>query len=140
MTYFTYGSNISSRRLRERVPSARPIGRAKLAGYSLAWHKIGRDGSGKCDVVEAGGGDHVWGVLYRMDPAERHLLDRAEDLGHGYEEKIVDVVVEGDEQPVRAFTYRALQIDSGLRPSSWYNKHVLTGPGNTSYRRSTSRQ
>lgn len=55
-----------------------------------------------------------------MDPAERHLLDSAEDLGRGYEEKI------GDTQPVRAFTYRALQIDSELRPFSWHKEHVLT--------------
>lgn len=126
MKYFAYGSNMSSRRLRERVPSARSIGRAKLTGRSLAWHKIGRDGSVKCDIFETDGVDHVWGVLYSMDPAEGHLLDSAEDLGRGYEEKIVDMVADGDEQPVRAFTYRALQIDSELRPFLWHKEHILT--------------
>ncbi len=127
MKYFAYGSNMSSLRLKQRVPSARALGRAKLVGHSLAWHKIGQDGTGKCDVVEASDESRVWGVLYDIEPAERRLLDRAEDLGRGYAEKIVDVVVDGDDQPVRAYTYRALQIDSTLQPFSCYKTHVLTG-------------
>jgi gamma-glutamylcyclotransferase len=49
---FAYGSNMLSARLRERVPSARPAGTACLPGFSLRWHKVSVDGSGKCNVVE----------------------------------------------------------------------------------------
>ena len=51
MRYFAYGSNMSSRRLRERMPGARAESRAILPCHRLAWHKIGKDGSGKCDIV-----------------------------------------------------------------------------------------
>ena len=127
MKYFAYGSNMSSQRLKERVPSARALGKAKLPGHSLAWHKIGKDGSGKCDIVEASDDCYVWGVLYCIDPAERYLLDRAEDLGQGYEEKAVDVIGDDGNQPIRAYTYCALKIDPILQPLSWYKAHVLTG-------------
>ena len=47
---FAYGSNLLTYCLRERVPSARPVTVARLAGHSLRWHKVSMDGSGKCDV------------------------------------------------------------------------------------------
>lgn len=47
---FAYGSNMLTDRLRERVPSARPVAVARLAGHSLRWHKVSIDGSGKCDA------------------------------------------------------------------------------------------
>lgn len=49
---FAYGSNMLTARLRERVSSARPVGTACLPGFSLRWHKVSVDRSGKCDVVE----------------------------------------------------------------------------------------
>lgn len=49
---FACGSNMLTARLRERVSSARPVGTACLPGFSLRWHKVSVDGSGKCDVVE----------------------------------------------------------------------------------------
>ena len=64
---FAYGSNMLLARIRERVPSARPLGVAVLRGHRLFWHKAGRDGSGKCDVVESNDTDAaVFGVLYEI--------------------------------------------------------------------------
>ena len=45
--YFAYGSNLSSPRLRARVPSARPEGVARLEGQRLALDKPGRDGTAR---------------------------------------------------------------------------------------------
>ncbi|MDQ2928209.1 MAG: gamma-glutamylcyclotransferase, partial [Pseudomonadota bacterium] len=65
---FAYGSNMCSRRLRERTPSARALGVGRLPGHKLAWHMAGGDGSAKCDIVETGREeDVVWGVLYEID-------------------------------------------------------------------------
>lgn len=123
---FAYGSNMSSRRLRARTPSARPIGVGHLLGHRLMWHKAGRDGSGKCDAFETGDAGHViWGVLYRIDLSERVHLDLAEGLGHGYEHKTVQVHTAAG--TVAAGVYQATHIDAALQPFDWYLAYVLHG-------------
>jgi hypothetical protein len=123
---FAYGSNMSTRRIRARAPSARPIGIGSLAGHRLAWHKAGRDGSAKCDIMPSSrSGDFVWGVLYEIALHERPLLDEAEGLGRGYDHRIVEVVT--DVGSVVAGAYNATHIDRGLRPFDWYLALVLDG-------------
>jgi gamma-glutamylcyclotransferase len=123
---FAYGSNMFTRRLRERTPSARPVGLARLPGHRLMWHKIGRDGSAKCDVLATGRSDDlVWGVLFEIAMSERPLLDQAEGLGRGYEHKNVEVVA--DAGAVVAGVYYATDIDPALRPFDWYLAFVIEG-------------
>lgn len=52
MKYFAYGSNMSLLRLWQRVPSAVRIGVFTLQGHQLRFHKLGKDGSGKCDAYQ----------------------------------------------------------------------------------------
>ena len=127
--YFAYGSNMSSARLRQRTPSARAMCKARLPHHVLRWHKLGRDGSGKCDIEYAGdeSADCVWGVLFEISRAEKVLLDRVEGLGIGYVDKQVRVQTEAGE--MLATTYQAMpqMVDSNLRPQRWYKDHVLRG-------------
>ena len=123
---FAYGSNMSTRRLRARTPSARPIGIAQLAGHRLMWHKVGRDGSAKCDCRETGDpSDVVWGVLHEIALLERPHLDLAQGLGQGYDHKRVRVL--GASGLVEAGVYVATHIDDTLRPFDWYLGFVLHG-------------
>jgi hypothetical protein len=125
LDYFAYGSNMSRRRLAARVPSIQWGGCASLIDHRLVFHKVGRDGSGKCDVLPHAG-ERVYGVLYRLPAVDRPRLDRHEDLGRGYALHWVVVEREG-RPPIRAFTYRALIHDPQLRPYPWYLQHVLEG-------------
>lgn len=123
---FAYGSNMSTARLRARVPSARVIGRGVLHGHQLVWHKVSKDGSGKCDVVASDAPDAaVHGVVYAINHAEKATLDRAEGLGNGYAER--QVVVDVGKQPFVATMYYATRKDPALKPYSWYTAHVLAG-------------
>lgn len=123
---FAYGSNMSTARLRERVPSARVLGRGILHGHQLLWHKVSIDRSGKCDAVATDApGAAVHGVLYAIAQAEKTALDRAEGLGKGYDER--QVVVEVDGAPFAATMYCATRTDPALKPYSWYKAHVLAG-------------
>lgn len=125
MLYFAYGSNMSLPRLRARVPSAQRLNVATLPAYRLAFHKIGTDGSAKCNIVPCTG-NCVYGVLYRMDARHRAALDRAEGCGHGYEAAQLDVIAL-DGRRVNAFSYFATAIDDRLLPFDWYLQHVLNG-------------
>jgi gamma-glutamylcyclotransferase len=128
MYYFSYGSNMSIRRLRLRVPSVACIGSGILKGHELRFQKVSsRDGSAKCDaVVTANPNLVVYGVVYRIDEAEKPGLDRAEGLGFGYEQKNVLIEMENGAD-VQAFCYFATEIDPQLKPLDWYREHVLKG-------------
>ncbi len=127
MHYFAYGSNLSIARLQQRAPSAQRVGLFMLHSHDLRFHKPGRDGSGKCDAFETGDASHcVMGSVFKIDPAEKARLDRAEGLGFGYGEKEVTVVDESGLK-ITAHTYYATKIDGSLRPYSWYLNHVIVG-------------
>jgi len=125
MQYFGYGSNMLTRRLRARVPSAEPLGTGRLPGHRLRFHKRSRDGSGKCNVVPAQNSE-VCGVLFEIDRAELDALDEAEQRGRGYER--MHVRIQGP-SPVDAFAYVAqpAYIDDALLPYEWYRALVIAG-------------
>ena len=127
MLCFSYGSNMSLTRLRERVPSATFVAVATLPGHRLKSHKISIDGSGKCDAELTGNmDDYVVGVVFQISGDEKPALDRKEGLGAGYDEKIVEVMtMEGDQ--LSPSMYFATNIDSSRKPYSWYKEHVLVG-------------
>lgn len=123
--YFAYGSNLSSHRLRARTPSAVADGVAILRGWTLAFDKHGRDGTAKANIVPAPR-ETVWGVVYRIDRAERPRLDAAEGLGFAYADRWLEVDVRG-RGPARVLSYVAIDVRAGLSVPSWYLGHMLAG-------------
>jgi hypothetical protein len=128
VVYFAYGSNMLTARLRERMPSCRPIGIATLPGYALRFHKRSKDKSGKCNAFATGDDSVVIGVQFSFDPADRAGLDAAEGVGSGYEHEIVTVVNEqGRRRKVLTYIATSDYIDDNLKPYSWYRDFVLAG-------------
>jgi gamma-glutamylcyclotransferase len=126
--YFAYGSNLYPERLRRRVPSSRAIATTALRGYRLEFHKRSEDGSGKCNAFYTGhSNDHVLGVVYRMEVAERWLLDRAEGLSRGYHSRLERVMFDGREHEVFFYVADSAYIDASLAPYNWYKALVLSG-------------
>ena len=126
--YFAYGSNMLTARLRERMPSCKPIGVGNLTGHSLRFHKRSTDKSSKCNAFAAENEDGVIGVIFSFDPAERAKLDEAEGLGNGYEHAMVTVVNEkGHRRKVLTYIATSNSIDDKLKPYSWYKDFVLAG-------------
>lgn len=132
MLYFAYGSNMSVSRLKERVPSAVPLGGHRLKEHDLRFHKSGKDGSGKCDAYFTSNAvDVIYGALFEINPNEKPALDKAESLGYGYDIKEITVAAQ-DGTLIKATTYVASKIDKTLKPYSWYMNHVLIGARETS--------
>ena len=126
--YFAYGSNLLPLRLLQRVPSSRALGQACLRGHQLHFHKIGQDGSGKCNVLHTGQTEHqVIGVVYEMLADERGLLDEAEGLGNGYELAHHQVLAEAETHQVFLYVAPAEYIDDNLAPFCWYKELVVEG-------------
>nr|WP_079782950.1 gamma-glutamylcyclotransferase family protein [Pseudomonas sp. LPH1] len=132
MKYFAYGSNMSLPRLKARVPSAERIGVFTLVEHTLRFHKMSKkDGSGKCDALFTGNpDDYVIGALFEISNDEKCILDRAEGLGYGYEEKRI-TVSDSQGNTYEAVTYYATNTDPSLLPYSWYLHHVINGAKET---------
>jgi gamma-glutamylcyclotransferase (GGCT)/AIG2-like uncharacterized protein YtfP len=120
--YFAYGSNLSPERMRARVPSARALGPARLAGQRLTTDKPGRDGSGKANLRPDAGAE-VWGALYAIDPAHWPELDRCEG---GYA-RVPARVVGPDGGSRSAWTYRSELVADDPLPFTWYKQLMLDG-------------
>lgn len=128
VVYFAYGSNMSTPRLRERMPSCKALGIATLPGHALRFHKRSTDGSGKCNAVATGDENSVIGVLFSFDPAERAKLDKAEGVGSGYEHATVTVINDqGRRRKVLTYLATPDYIDDNLKPYAWYKDFVLAG-------------
>jgi gamma-glutamylcyclotransferase len=101
----------------------------EMRGAGLRFHKIGRDGSGKCNVVTAGEYEEtVLGAVYRLTRNQVRALDGFESLGQGYERHVTDICFPSGGIG-RCFTYVAMPefIDERLAPFSWYTALVALG-------------
>lgn len=129
--YFAYGSNMSSRRLnhQSRAPAAARFIAATAQGYQLVFDKVSKDGSSKADCEYTGNAAHqVCGGLYHVPFSEAGALDRVEGAtgsNPGYER--TEIALTTARSPVKAVTYVARHKLAGLKPYSWYKRHVLVG-------------
>jgi len=89
--YFSYGSNMSSMRLKKRVESAEVISSGILENHKLVFHKNStEDGSGKCDAFLTNSpNDKVYGVIYSIHKNDLNRLDSFEDPNGGYKKKFI---------------------------------------------------
>ena len=133
--YFAYGSNMSERRLRDRVSSAKVIGTGILQNYCLTFNKCSCDGSGKCTIEPCKSG-RVYGVLFEIKKKQEKCLDKVEGLCKGYKDRKVSIKIRNYKQPETyecrttlcdVKTYQATNPCQNLKPYFWYKQHVLVG-------------
>ncbi len=118
---------MSLNRLKSRTPSAHRLGVFELHDHKLKFHKVGKDGSAKCNAYFTGiETDIVEGVVFEIDPFEIATLDRAEGLGKGYDKQNI-IVTNKQGAKLEVFSYFATNINDSLLPFSWYKKHVIEG-------------
>lgn len=126
VSYFAYGSNMLTERLRARVGSARPIGAAWLPGMALGFAKRGRDLSGKAMIAPGTETAHpLHGVLFEIDAGEIAVLDRFE--GPGYARATLSVTAGGASRAAQVYVPRPGHLDPALRPFDWYLDLILAG-------------
>lgn len=120
--YFAYGSNMSSVRLRSRIPSVKVVDQAYLKDRKVLFNKRSTDGSGKANLVESPG-DVTWGVLYEMNDSDVEQLDRIEK---GYQ-RIKIRVWQPDGETLEAVTYQSTQLTDDPIAYDWYKDLLITG-------------
>ena len=127
---FCYGSNMSSKRIKKRCPSARFLSTAYLTRYKFGFNKVSSDGSSKGNIIFTGlENDLVRGVIFEISQTEKIELDRAEGLGSGYDEQTI-AVRGNDSELIQVQVYLATGLEylnETLLPFDWYHEHCLRG-------------
>ena len=115
--HFAYGANMSRAVMRKYAPGARAVGPAELAGHRFV---ITADGYGSVEPAPA---QTVHGVLWRITPRDRVLLDAWENVGGGlYRGQML--AVRGAAGLVAALVYFARPGGEG-RPKPGYVELVV---------------
>ncbi len=125
--YFAYGSNLHPQRLTNRVSTAVFRGTGFVHGRRLAFHKKGKDGSGKCDAAGADHSERVFGALFVLDSVQWPTLCGIEGVGFGYEEFTVSVETDVGQVTALAFIAQRESVDPALAPFDWYHALVIEG-------------
>ena len=100
----------------------------KKNAIAIRCHKIGGDGSSKADAFHTGDKlDIVYGAVWKILESEKHILDKCEQLGHGYDQ--VSFELELLDGTLTAFSYVAgsTYIDHKLSPFCWYKALIVAG-------------
>lgn len=125
LRYFAYGSNMLTARLERRVGPVELVGRARIAGRRLTFHKRSGDGSGKCDIpVAESSVEEVHGVVYEMPDSALEELDRFEG---GYKRTLLEVDLSGNPVDAHAYLAQSVHVERGIRPFDWYLQLVHAG-------------
>lgn len=120
--YFAYGSNMDRRQMTQRVSGAQLLGTGRLRGYGLACDKMGRDGSGKANVLAAPG-KQVWGVVWELT---HEALARLDGFEGGYRRE--QIAIRLSEGPTRTcWVYVSDRTDPDLLPNRAYRDRMLRG-------------
>ena len=112
---------MSSKRLKERIPTAEPVTTGMLKNYSFICNKIG--GPNTCYAnIEYNQDSQVYGVVYQLKPEDFNILDRYEG---NYQR--VEVEIETDSKNIIAYTYISDYTDENLQVEDWYKAHIING-------------
>ena len=119
--------------MRDRCPSARFVGVAKLPGHKLAFSR--RSTERNCGVADAVAdqGCDIWGVVYEVDDRDIGRLDAAEGYSPGraknaYRREERHVLIDGEEsKPLSAAVYFAIPEGNPPRPNQAYKSQILKG-------------
>ncbi len=126
---FTYGSNMSSGRLKNRVDTARQFKIARLICHKLIFNKKSkRDNSAKANIIKTNDpNDWVWGVIYKISKSDILKLDEYE--GKGYDRLQVNVMdSEHEYHEVQTYISNSDEyLAKDDLPYDWYKEYVIYG-------------
>ena len=130
--YFSFGSNLSTWRIKINVPSAKLHGVARLSDHALQFRSISRrpfDGcwKGGTATIEPKEGASVWGAVWTMDKEHVSALDRQEYCYDAMEVAVVNT----NEETLHCRTYAQTNnppFDPSVdRPSPQYLQCIIDG-------------
>ena len=127
LLYFAYGSNLSSRYLRDYCPGAQPVMRGLLANFRIEFRRYSTDLEGGISTIMEAPGELVHGMLFTIPKAEIEALDILENVPEGLYSRDGFMVLAEDGQWQRAELYRVARPEGPFAPSARYLDFMLEG-------------
>lgn len=126
--YFAYGSSLLRAQMERRLMGNKPVTRAYLKGYRLAFMGNSTERKGTVVNLLPDANRMVPGTLYQLNDVMIQYLDRAEACEHGVYRKL-DVTVEKDDgEKVPAVCYQLAQENPPFgQPNLGYLLQVKQG-------------
>ena len=78
--HFAYGSNMNEAQIRQRCDGVQVVAVARLADFRLNFIGECKRWDSAEETVDPSPGDEVWGVVYKLDPAQTQRLDSWQDV------------------------------------------------------------
>jgi hypothetical protein len=126
LPYFGYGTLLGARHMRERYPSAEPLGISIYDRHKLGFARYATAASGGCTIVSDPGG-RLWGVLYRMSDGDVAKLLAVGGDAQWYEAREIDVRMAEDGRLMRAVTLRVNGDRGPWVPPAAYGRLITDG-------------
>jgi cation transport regulator ChaC len=126
--YFAYGSSLLRAQMERRLMGNRPVTRAFLKGYRLAFMGNSVERKGPVVNLLSDPASTVPGTLYELDVVMIQYLDRAEACEKGLYQPLEVEVEKDDGEKVKAMAYQLTQTDPSFgKPNLGYLLQVRQG-------------
>lgn len=123
--YFAFGSNLNSKQMKQRCPSAKFIDVARLEGYELEFAGWSNGWGGSVANVASAKGEYVPGVVWQISRKDRATLDVCE--GHPWAYRRQTVWVSATRGALQVETYIMDFSYSCGSPSAAYVASIAAG-------------
>ena len=125
LNYFAFGSNMSAKRMRERLGWSPSRSGAILYDYEMVFNKHSNDG-GKANIIDSPG-DIVEGILYSVNEEDLLILDKYEGVAAKQYKRYKIDVCDNSNRYFAAVAYKALKTGEISAPTEEYLKYILEG-------------
>ncbi len=129
--YFSYGSNMNLKQMRERCPEHKKIGIGYMPDAEICFPSFYESWNGGVAGYKNSPGSKMWGVLFELSQSDLDNLRVFEGYVHGreahlnaYNEVVIDVHHETEK--VQCMTYEVL-VTGNFRPSLRYLQTIIQG-------------
>ena len=125
LKYFAFGSNMSAKRMNERLGWSPSRSGVILPDYEMVFNKHSNDG-GKANIMYSPG-DHVEGILYSVNEEDLLILDKFEGVAAKQYKRYEIEVRNHNKNSIAAVAYKALNTGKVFSPTEEYLNYILEG-------------
>lgn len=127
MYYYAYGSNLSSRYIRDYCPSASFVMQADLPNFQVEFRHYSENRQGGISSIIEAPGQLVQGVIYEVPEEELIELDILESVPEGLYRRDTFLILGRDGLWHKADLYRVTNPTGPYSPSKEYLEDMIEG-------------
>ena len=125
INYFAFGSNMSAKRMHQRLGWSPSRSGAILHNYEMVFNKHSNDG-GKANIMFSHG-NLVEGILYFLNEEDLLTLDKFEGVASKQYKRYDIEVQDSNKKSIAALAYKALNTGQISAPTDEYLNYILEG-------------